>query len=411
MIRLSVNDSLFLFQKTSIFAILCRRTIFAADPAILKKTVIISVINDLATDQRVHRTAMTFQEKGYDVVVAGRKLKNSSILSDKTYKTRRFKLPAEKGPLFYLLFNMRLFFFLLGMKADLFYSNDLDTLFPNFLVSRIRNKKLIYDSHEYFTGVPELQNRKLVKWVWKKIERCIFPRLSHIITVNDSIAKLYADEYGKKVYVVRNVPQKNQFVRLENAHEFREKNNLPSEKKILILQGSGINIERGAEEAVEAMKLLDNMLLLIIGSGDVFKELEIIISENKLFDRVVLKNKMPYNELMQFTQAADLGLTLDKNTNLNYMMSLPNKLFDYLHAGVPVLSSDVIEVKKIVEGYDAGKTITAVTPENIAEAVKNIFSNNSNYLRYKENAKKASLDLTFEKEKIKLLEVINATEQ
>jgi glycosyltransferase involved in cell wall biosynthesis len=119
---------------------------------------------------------------------------------------------------------------------------------------------------------------------------------------------------------------------------------------LVMLQGAGINVQRGAEEAVLAMKELPDCLLLIIGRGRCLAGAGALVKEHGLEDRVRLIGKMPYERMMDYTRNADLGLTLDKDTNLNYRFSLPNKLFDYLHAGIPVLATDLPEVAAIVRG-------------------------------------------------------------
>src|ERR1043166_5692203 len=115
------------------------------------KEVIISVISDLATDQRVHRVASTLHQQGMKVTLVGRQLKKSLPLVEREYKTIRFRLWFEKGAWFYITYNVCLFFFLLFHKADVLVANDLDTLLPNFLISKIKEVELFYDSHEYFT--------------------------------------------------------------------------------------------------------------------------------------------------------------------------------------------------------------------------------------------------------------------
>ena len=135
------------------------------------------------------------------------------------------------------------------------------------MISRLKSSNLVYDSHELFCEVPELQNNPTKKKIWKQLERWIFPKLKTIFTVNESIAKIYGDEYNKNIIVVRNIPL------LSNQINFQKLNKvnleLPTEKKIILLQGAGINIDRGAEEAVEAMQYVNDAILVIIGAGDV----------------------------------------------------------------------------------------------------------------------------------------------
>ncbi len=367
------------------------------------KKAIVSVINDLSTDQRVRKHSLTLIKLGYDVTLVGRQKRDSRELERRDYNTKRLKLIFEKGPLFYAEYNIRLFFFLLFRKADLLVANDLDTLLPNFICSKIKGVDLVYDTHEYFTGVPELENRKTVKNIWKLIEKNIFPKLKTVITVNDSIAGLYQEEYGNKIHVVRNIPPLLKITDLKS----RKSLGLPQDKKIVLLQGAGINIHRGAEEAVEAMQFLDNVVLLIIGGGDIINTLKNKAEKLELSDKVIIKPKMSYNDLMQYTSNADLGLTLDKDTNINYRYSLPNKLFDYIQAGIPVLASPLTEIKKIIEQYNIGELIRDHQAENIALSIKSMLSDEKKTEIRKENLKIAAIELCWENEEKHLINVYN----
>ena len=366
------------------------------------KKAIVCVTNDLTTDQRVRKTCMALMKCGYDVIETGRLLPDSMEFNP-PYTIRRTKLGFNSGALFYAEYNIRLFFYLLFAKVDLIFSNDLDTLPAAFLASRIKRKKLIYDTHEYFTEMPELVGRKRVQAIWKAFERTIFPKLNNIITVNDSIARLYAGEYHKEIHVVRNIPPAFHPEKIKSRTEL----GLPEDNMILILQGTGINIDRGAEEIVLAMKYMENIMLLIVGSGDVLTKLKEMVRSEKLEEKVMFRPKMPFEELRQYTMNANLGLALDKDTNLNYRFSLPNKLFDYIHSRIPVLASDLPEIKEIIEKYDIGFFIPNHTPQAIAETVNRVFENKSRYQTVKLNTGKAGKELSWENEEIKLLNVIN----
>jgi glycosyltransferase involved in cell wall biosynthesis len=322
---------------------------------------IVNVTNDLATDNRVHRTCTVLVALGYEVLVVGRNLP-ASLPLERPYSIKRMRLLFNAGPLFYAEYNTRLFFLLLFSRATLFFSNDLDTLLPSFLAARLRRKKLVYDTHEFYTEVPELVSRPRTRAVWLTIERWIFPKLRNVITVNQSIADQYHLRYGNTVQVVRNIPMQRDLGPLPS----REELGLPPEKRVLVMQGAGINVDRGAEEAVLAMRELPECLLLIIGGGDAWPVLEKLVKQHRLESRVQLLGKMPYERMMAYTRNADLGLTLDKDTNLNYRFSLPNKLFDYLHAGIPVLATDLPEVAGIVRQFNCGVVLKKAEPGDIA---------------------------------------------
>jgi len=359
----------------------------------MRKKVTVTVTNDLTFDQRVAKMCNTLSNLGLEVELIGRVLPNSSPI-DRPYTTKRLKLFFTKGALFYAFFNLRLFFVLLFSKADIYHANDLDTLLPNYLVAKIRKKHLIYDSHEYFLGVPEIQNRKIVKMVWTSIERFIFPKLKYIITVNQSIADLYQKDYNKNLIIVRNLPLKQDVKKTKTRKEL----NIPTDKTIVILQGAGINVDRGAEELLEAIALSNRFVLYIVGTGDVIEQLKQRAEKKDLKNKVVFVGRIPYLEMMQYTLNADIGVTLDKDTNINYRFSLPNKIFDYMKAGVPILASDLKEVANIINTYRVGIIIPNHEPNTILEGLKNIANNKERIQTFKTNGKKAIEKLNWETE-------------
>lgn len=368
---------------------------------------IVSVTNDLSTDNRVHRTCTVLRELGYEVLLVGRVLPGSEPIQ-RAYATKRMRLLFRKGAAFYGEYNLRLFFFLLFQHADLLVANDLDTLLANHLIARLHGKKLVYDSHEYFTEVPELQGR-FARRVWLAIERWSFPQLKHVITVNDSIARAYRERYPQRtvrqahrdIVVVRNIPMHRDLGPLPSRKEL----DLPEDRFILIMQGSGINVQRGAEEAVLAMKELPDALLLLIGGGDAWPVLERMVQEYGLQDRVRLLPRMPYERMMQYTRNADLGLSLDKDTNLNYRYSLPNKLFDYFRAHIPALVTDLPEVAGIVRRYGSGIVLPHPEPALIVAEARALMADPArrDTLRQKAIFAASSLDGEREKEALKAL--------
>ena len=367
-----------------------------------KKTAIVSVTNDLFTDNRVDKICLFLEQQGYNVTLVGRKKKDSVELKTRSYKTVRMRLFVEKGPLFYASFSLRLFLFLLFKRTDLLVSNDLDTLLANYSVSKFKSStRLVYDSHEYFTEVPELINRPSVQKFWEGIEHWIFPKLETIYTVNESIAQLYSKKYSKKVSVVRNITPKWN----SEINATKKEMGIPEDTFLVIMQGAGSNIDRGGEEAVEAMKLLKNVTLLIVGDGDVIPQLKKRVMDYGLQNAVLFFGKRPYNEMMVFTHFADIGLTLDKPTNLNYRYSLPNKVFDYMHANTPLICTQLVEVERLVLKYNIGVVLTEFSPEKLAETISELQKNPTLLSEFKENCTLAARTENWETER-KILEQI-----
>jgi len=368
-----------------------------------KKKIIVSVINDLVTDQRVARSCSVLQELHFDILLVGREQKLSQPLPTRDYKITRMKLWFNQGPLFYFQFNLHLFFILLFNKADVLLANDLDTLLPNYVVSKIKGIPLIYDSHEIFCEVPELIANPKKKKIWESLESWIVPKLSYCITVNKSIADYFTNKYKVPFIFVRNIPNYIKNESLKSRSELK----LPAEKKIIILQGAGINVQRGAEELVESFRYLnDTYLLLIIGSGDVINQLKENVLTFQLQTKVKFIDKMPASELRHYTSHASLGISIDKDTNMNYHFSLPNKVFDYMHAGIPLLASKLPEIEFLITNYNIGGFIENHDSKHIAQKIEDIITS-PYYLEYKSNTIIASIENNWETEKRRLIELYN----
>ncbi len=369
------------------------------------RIVAISVINDLHSDQRVHRTCMIWQERGYKVILIGRDYPNSKDLN-RPYDVYRFKCFFNQGPFFYLEYQLRLWYFLKNTPVDVYLANDLDTLAPNLYWSQRKNIPLVYDSHEYFLGSPEIESRPVVKYIWSLIERYGIPRVDFAVTVNDSIARQYHIEYGQSFDIVRNVP----IIPLLglpfeassnlNKDDVRKSLSLPIGKIIWIIQGAGINIDRGAEELLQAAILAKgNVLLLIVGNGDAIPKLKLMAEENNLKnDLVRFIPRQNIEKLRLYTYSSDIGFSLDKPKSQNYRWSLPNKIFDYWQAGIPVVSSNIIEVSKLIHLTGAGLVLDEVSSINIYDTASMLMENNRYQIAQKA-AKKAAHQYNWKHEK------------
>lgn len=354
------------------------------------KRIILAVTNDIVTDQRVQKVAGFLIRNNCEVHITGRVLPGSPALIKADYSVKRFRFLFHKGPLFYAAYNIRLFIYLLFHRFDVIVANDLDTLAASWLVSVLRSKPLVYDSHEYFTEVPELTGRPFVRSVWKGLERYILPRIHYSYTVCDSLASIYSRAYGIEMKVVRNLPDCS-------VKRHGKSIELNPEKKIIIYQGV-LNTGRGLENVILSMKYLENVVFLIAGDGDITLHLKALAYEKKLSDRVIFTGRLNPSDLHVVTAKADLGISLEEHIGQNYYYALPNKLFDYIHAGIPVLVSDFPEMRKIVKGYDIGVTTLQKDHKQLAGIISEMLFNEKLRERWKQNLKKASEELCWENE-------------
>jgi glycosyltransferase involved in cell wall biosynthesis len=352
----------------------------------------VSVTNDLTIDQRVHKVCTTLLQEGFQINLVGRKFKNSKPLERK-YNTVRIQLFFNKSFLFFAEYNIRLFFYLLFTKTDAFLSNDSDSLPANYLASKFRKKPLIFDAHEMFPEVPEVVDRKFVKWCWQKIEDWIFPHLKYSYTVCQSIADVYNRKYNINMQVVRNIP----FSGRPASYPAINANG----KKALLYQGA-VNMGRGIEWMIDAMPYLDDYVFYVVGGGDVLDELKERVKKMNLEGRVLFTGKIPFEQLAAYTQSADIGINLLENKGLNYYYSLPNRIFDYMRNQLPVLSVDFPEIRKIVAHYDTGVLIDCFEPEFLAKTIRKMTANGKN----EEGFAAANAELSWENESLTLLRVV-----
>ena len=356
------------------------------------KKVILPVINDLAIDQRMHKISLTLHQNGYDVLLVGTKRKETVPLLPREYKTDRFYLYFRNGKFFYLEFNIKLFFYLLFRKADIITSNDLDTLLPCYLNAKLKGAELIYDSHEYFTEQPELDQRPSTKRMWLILEGFLFPKLKKITTVNQSLADIYSKLYKKDIKIVRNVP-------------FRSAN-VPYVKKenIIIYQGN-INKSRGIETMLEALQQLHDVLFWCIGPGDLLDEMKALAKELNVERKVKFFGRVPFQNLRELTLQAKIGISIEQPIGLNSTLCLPNKLLDYIQCRVPVIVSDLPELRNVVGNYQNGIILKEHSVQELADTIKNLINNEEKLQEFVRNSEKAAEELCWEKEKEVLLDL------
>ncbi len=354
-----------------------------------KKRVIICSTSDYAADYRLYKTTLSLTQFGFEVVRVGRHRKGHLHQEEKDL--RLMKLLFEKGPLFYLEMNIRLFLFLVIYKCHIIYSVDLDTLPGCRLAAMLRRKKVVFDSHEYFPEVPELKDRPLIKSIWLFLERLFVPGIDVGITVCHSIANIYRQKYGLTFFVVRNIPLRTR-ISIEASS-----NMVPPLPFTLLYQGA-VNEGRGLEPMIIAMQELPQCKMVIVGNGTVSQQVKELVKRLGLEDRVIFEGKQPFDRLPHFMANAHLGLVLLDNKGLNYYYALPNRLFDFIQAGLPILGMDFPEMASIINGYKVGICMNNLHPEQLALAIRRLTQNPEQMAVWRKNMVKAAAELSWEHE-------------
>lgn len=350
------------------------------------KTIIVCVTSDLATDNRILRHCELMHQMGFRIHLIGRVLPWSPAMPELPYPVHRVKLPFLTGPLFYLSYQCWLFFYLLFKKTDIIWANDLDTVLPCFLVSKLRRDTFIVDSHELFTEVPELIKAPIKRSIWLFIEKHLAVKARVFITVNQSLADIFHKKYGIKPKVVRNVPKR---VELAPAHT-KNRLNIPDGDLVVVIQGSGINKGRGLDETIEAISGLSDVSLLVIGGGNAIDEAKQKTKALGIESKIHFIARIPYQEMMQYTQMAAIGLAFDADPCLNFYYALPNKIFDYFQAGIAVISGPQPEISGLVSTYECGYLMKQISPESIRWAIAFYQKHPVLLATHQRNSKKAS---------------------
>ena len=396
-----------------------------------------AVTNDMVTDQRVHRAAATLADDGWHVTVVGRRLPHSGLpryaapVSGTPYAVRRFRLLFNRKALFYAEYTLRLWLYLLFCKVDLVYANDTDTLPACMLAAKMRRRKLFFDAHEMFPEVPELQHRQRVKRVWQRIEDCLFPHLTASCTVCQSIADAYAERYGIKMAVVRNLPlcsarqcsvmaerasslcSSDSDAPLYNDHIEREAGDA-GQTKTLLYQGA-VNVGRGLEIVIDALRWLPDCRLVVAGVGDVLADVRERAAKTDYSDRIVFLGRVKPADLHRLTPTAHLGLCLLDDLGLNYRYAFPNRVGDFVQARVPLLATDFPELHSVVSHYRIGTLVSPLCkdPQQLAAVIAQALSE-WDAMPADERAQRfdhAAAELCWEKERQRLLDAIGYTRQ
>lgn len=383
-----------------------------------------AVSNDLLTDQRVMRHVGALREAGYEVTTVC-----------------RTDLPVrwQRGWRFYAAFNWRLWRKLREsvnvlmrecVSADaantnaitqsrdnampiIVWANDTDSLPGCWLAARGRCR-LVMDAHELFPEVPEIQDKPLVKWVWRTIERWLMPKCDALLTVSQGIADYYKDRYGVEMTVVRNLSSGQWSVASGQRGGSHCRVSILSTDHCpltTLLYAGKVNVGRGVDWAIDALEWLPGCRLVVAGDGDLLEAMKAYAAEKPWADRVVFTGRLMPEEMTALEAKADVGLVMLEDKGLSYHYALPNRVGAFVQAGVPMVVSDLPEMARVVRTYGVGEVIDELGVKSyelrvkaLAEAVERVLAR-----EWKdEDFAAAREDMDWNKEKEKLIECVSA---
>lgn len=357
------------------------------------KKIIFCVTNDLVTDQRMMRICRTLEAAQYEVELVGRKRKGSKQLEQEPFQQTRLRCWFERGKLFYIEYNIRLFFYLLFRRFDCLSAVDLDTIIPVYCASKLRMKPAAFDAHEYFEEVPEVTNRPIVKKIWSVAGKCCVPGMKLCYTVGPALADIFSKNYNKTFHIIRNMPVRKDPSSVQ----------IPLIAQPYLLYQGALNEGRGLEALILSMKNLPEYRLIIAGEGDLSEILRQMVKAEGLEKRIIFAGSVPPAQLDGFTAGAYAGLNLLENKGKSYYFSLANKFFDYVQFGIPVLTMDFPEYAALNAEHEVAVLIKDLNPAGIESALRCLHTDLSLHTRLRMNCLNAAQQWTWEGEGQKLL--------
>lgn len=395
------------------------------------QSIVFTVSNEICYDQRMQRICSTLAANGYRVQIIGVKRSAAAAspihpLYGKEYKQRLINCIFLKGPLFYIEFNIRLLFLLCWLSYDIACAIDLDTVLPILCATSLRRKKRVYDAHEFFTEMKEVRTRPIIAGLWKAIERVSLPYFKKGYTVNQDLSELFFQRLQIKYEVIRNLPalvtkpssltiqsDKSSDVLAETTQRGAKNESIFTSNKLnqlihyqlkdkfIIYQGA-VNHGRGFENLIPAMQTVDAPLL-IVGTGNFQKEVEDLIHQHKLSEKVFLHPPIPPAELKNLTPLAYMGITIFEPEGINQYYSLANRFFDYMAAGIPQVCVNYPAYASICQQYPFALLINNIDSHTLSQAMNNLLSDAVLYESLKLVCSEASENLNWEKESEQLL--------
>jgi glycosyltransferase involved in cell wall biosynthesis len=373
------------------------------------------VLGKVRTDVRVMREATALVEAGFSVSIIDVEGERSvpdeenihdvcvkHIMSSSWFVSTRFK------PWFLIKFLAMILWSivrLVRVPADIYHAQDQRALPACFIAALLRRKSLVFDAHELPLSDSTLKRWQRLHALSTRFLVSVLPRCAGIITVSSPIAQEICTHYRvPAVSLVRNVPA---YQAVPRSDILRHHLGVSQNVRIALYQG-GMQPNRGLDRLVRAAPFLGpDILIVMLGetAGETQLQLKALIASEGVTDRVKLLPPVPYEELLEWTASADIGLIIySPDDSLNVRMCLPNKLFEYLMAGLPVLASELDAVVDVIKTYDVGQVTYSLSPADVGVAITAMLADPIALADMRRHALEAARqEFCWEKEKLQLL--------
>ena len=356
------------------------------------KTMDVFVDMDIQADPRVKKTATTLS-KEFDVIVHSLKrgLINNNKIFEFNFKVKYMKIsfPDYINSIFvfnYLIHFFAFFYEAIKSNGDIFYANDLDVFVPVWIAAKIKGRKIIYDTHEYYTEVKP-ENISKFKLLILKILSFIEKRMMKSTIINITVCELFADTFEKKYnikkpYVIKNV---SNIVHYEQKNLLREKLNINEEDKVVIYLGS-LFPGRGVENIMNSIQYINKNINIVLIGPTTNEDYKLkIIKKAKKYNNFFYYGSVDQNNVFDYLHSADLGIIYYENSFFANN-SLSNKIFDYMMAGLPTLAIAMSETKRIISEVSFGECFESLNAEDLGLKINEMLIDDNILEKYRKNA-------------------------
>jgi len=344
--------------------------------------VVFCLTGDVRRNSRALRQLRALSEMGLVVDVC---MLGADVADDLSMPHVRFHAlspPAPGGPRFFARAHRLFRRAAMRIPARIYHASDLYALPAMRSAARAHRARLVYDARELYAHVSAVTGRPLVQGFWRILEGHLIRHADAVFTVSASISEHLLCTYRiPPPTVLFNVPT---YRPVTSAGRLRTLAGVDPEDVVVLHQGQ-MRTARGCERIVDAMADVEDAVMVFLGDGPLEPALRQLVARHGLKNRVRFIPPVSPDELLPLTADADFGVTLLENTCLNHRFALPNKLFEYLMAGVPVLASDLPEIRNVVEGFNVGCVVDPADREALVGSIRTMVSDKANRMHWAAN--------------------------